>query len=153
MSLLLVLRMKGEINRRSAVEEALKRLNLPFKFSATLVQDDRTTMGMLRASATALSWCKVDRELLLKLIRNRARVAGYRPLSEDSLKPSGLDFGTLADKLLSGEVAWSRVDGVKPFFRLAPPRGGFPRPSNRSYGSGGLLAGNPELPKLVERMI
>lgn len=154
MGLLLVVRLRGTLNVRPEASESMRRLGLNTKYSATLVQDDPPTLGMLKVAATSVAWSKVEKDLLVKLIQERVRLPGGRRPTQNDFHSAG--FGgaqELADKLLSGEVKWGEVKKFLHTFNLAPPRGGYPRPANRFYGAGGLLAENPELPKLVERMI
>jgi large subunit ribosomal protein L30 len=154
MTLLLVVRLKGTVDVRSQAAEAMRRLGLLSKYSSTLVQDDPTTVGMLKVASTCLAWSKVDQETLTKILKARAKGPGGRPVTVEELKRAG--FGSLeelAEKVLKGDVMWSKVPFLSHTFKLAPPRGGYPRPANRFYGAGGLLAENPDLPKLVERMI
>ena len=47
----------------------------------------------------------------------------------------------------------SAVKGLRPFFNLSPPRGGFKVSTRRKFGEGGVLGMNPKLPELVRRMI
>lgn len=142
------------MNVRSNATEAMKRLGLHRKFNATLLQDDRTTMGMLRAASAFVAWYKIDRDTLLKILKERARVSSEKRLTEQGLKSLGFrSFEELADALLDGKVKWSKLEGVKHTFNLSPPRGGFDRKITKFYGAGGILAENPELPQLVERMI
>jgi large subunit ribosomal protein L30 len=47
----------------------------------------------------------------------------------------------------------SSVHGVLPYFRLAPPRGGFKLSLRRQYTERGLLGNNPKLEEIVRRMI
>jgi large subunit ribosomal protein L30 len=42
---------------------------------------------------------------------------------------------------------------VLPYFRLAPPRGGFKRSMRRQFTEKGILGNNPKLEEIVRRMI
>jgi len=152
--LLLVVRLRGTIDVRRDAAEAMRRLGLNTKFSATLVNDDSSTMGMLRVAATSIAWYRIEKELLVRLIQERIRMkGGKRPTSDDFKKAGFEDANDMATKLLSGQVKWGDLKGFVHVFNLAPPKGGYPRPANRFYGAGGLLAENPQLSSLVERMI
>jgi len=55
--------------------------------------------------------------------------------------------------LEKGETVLKEVKGIKPFFALSPPKGGFKRSTRRMYAQGGVLGENPELLSIVEKMI
>ncbi|MEM0075943.1 MAG: 50S ribosomal protein L30 [Nitrososphaerota archaeon] len=153
MSILIVLRLRGEINRRTKVREILRRLNLPSKYSATLVNDSPSMLGMLETASNSIAWFKADKELLLKLLHARGRATGSKALTDEVLKKIGLDIEKTVDDLISEKIKFSDIKTIKPFFRLAPPKGGFKASLRKNFGSGGLLGENPDLPKLIERML
>ena len=64
------------------------------------------------------------------------------------------DHSDLASKIIKGRFAASRrSQGLKPYFGLSPPRGGFKRSSRRQFREGGILGENPTLPDMVRRMM
>ncbi len=63
------------------------------------------------------------------------------------------DHSELASKMIKEGWRLSSLKGVKPFFGLSPPRGGFKRSSRRQFGQGGILGENPKLADIVKRML
>jgi large subunit ribosomal protein L30 len=59
----------------------------------------------------------------------------------------------LAEKMVKDGLRLNQLDGVRPFFRLAPPRGGFKVSMRRQFSEKGMLGSNPKLPELIGRMI
>ncbi|MEM3637536.1 MAG: hypothetical protein QXE12_02415 [Conexivisphaerales archaeon] len=156
MALLLAVRLRGTLNVRSNASEAMKRMKLLRKFNATLLQDDKSTLGMLRAASAFVAWSRIDKEQLVSLLKARGMITDgkLRKMTDEEVKKFGYNsLDELADSLLQGKVKWSQLDWVKHTFNLAPPKGGFKRKLTRLYGAGGMLAENPELPQLVERML
>ena len=154
MGLLLVVRMRGDINVPTRVRDTLVRLNLRRKHNATLVKDTPVVRGMLQRAKDWIAWCEVDKELVIRLLKERGRRTGWRPLTEDYIKELGFSsFEDLAEKLLNGEASLRDLKGIKPYFALNPPKKGFPRPIRRGYKEGGVLGENPTLSEIVERMI
>lgn len=152
--LLLAVRIRGTINVRRDVEETMRRLKLYRRFNATLLDENESILGMLRTASAFVSWSRIDREQLVKLLRTRCKISNGMKLTDDEVKRHGFDsIEALADSLIQGKVRWSKLDWVKHTFNLAPPRGGFKRKLTRLYGAGGMLGENPELPKHVERML
>ena len=154
MGLLLVVNLHGQINSSTPVRKALNELWVAKKFSASVVTDDTQTVGMLRLCKDYLAWCPLDEGLLTDLLKKRGMVSSSRTLDQDSLKAMG--FGShqdLAAKMLKEQVRLSAVGGVLPFFRLAPPKGGFKAALRRQSTERGALGRNPKLDGIVRRMI
>ncbi|TLX98227.1 MAG: 50S ribosomal protein L30 [Thaumarchaeota archaeon] len=154
MGLLLVVNLHGQINVRREVRSALKELRVDRRFSATVVRDDPSTLGLLDLSRDYVAWAPLDEELLASLLEARGKVSERKKLDGEAIRELGFK-GTdeLASKMMKGEMRLSSVKGLRPFFNLAPPRGGFKVSTRRKFGEGGVLGMNPKLPDLVRRMI
>ena len=154
MGLLLVVNLHGAINSSAPVRKALRELWVAKKFSASVVADDPATVGMLKLCKDYVAWCPVDEGLLADLLKKRGMVSGTRHLDQASLKELGYKkHEELAAKMFSDQVRLSAVKGVLPFFRLAPPRGGFNVSLRRQSTERGMLGNNPNLEAVVRRMI
>jgi len=154
MGLLLVVNLHGQINSSVPVRKALNELWIAKKFSASVVTDDLPTLGMLRLCKDYVAWCPVDEGLLTDLLRKRGMVSGTRSLDAASLKELGCKkHEDLAAKMVKDQVRLSALNGVLPYFRLAPPKGGFKMSLRRQATERGLLGNNPKLDAIVRRMI
>src|SRR5215212_1651336 len=51
------------------------------------------------------------------------------------------------------EVAMSNLGGIKPWFALNPPKGGFKRKTKTQYMQDGILGDDGELVQIVKRML
>ncbi len=154
MSLLLVLNLHGKINSSAPVRKALEELKVDHKFSATVVTDDAPTLGMLKLCKDYLAWSPIDQDLLLTLLKKRGMVSTTAKLDAAAL--SGLGFKKhedLAAKMVKEGQRLSAVHGVRPFFRLAPPKGGFHQSLRRQFTEKGTLGSNPKLSEIVRRMV
>ena len=129
-------------------------LKVERKFTASVVTDDAATAGMLRLCKDYIAWAPVDGELLATLLEKRGRVSTYAKLDSSALAAMGFkDFAALADKMEKEHLRLSQIQGVRPFFRLAPPKGGFKLSLRRQFSEKGTLGRNPNLSELVRRMI
>jgi large subunit ribosomal protein L30 len=154
MGLLLVVNLHGAINSNAPVRKALNELWVAKKFSASVVTDDPPTVGMLRLCKDFVAWCPLDEKLLTDLLKKRGMVSSARTLDQSSLKGMGYNnHEDLATKMVKDQVRLSAVSGVLPYFRLAPPRGGFKMSLRRQSTERGLLGNNPRLEGIVRRMI
>jgi len=154
MGLLLVVNLHGQINSSAPVRKALNELWVSKKFSASVVTDDTPTVGMLRLCKDYVAWCPVDEGLLSDLLKKRGMVSAARPLDAETLKGLGYRrHEDLAAKMVKDQTRLSAVNGVLPYFRLAPPKGGFKLSLRRQATEHGLLGNNPKLDAIVRRMI
>ena len=154
MNLLLVVNLHGKINSSSPVRKALGELKVERKFTATVVPDDAATAGMLKLCKEYIAWSQVDAELLTLLLEKRGMVSETRRLDGQELSKLGFKkHAELAEKLIKEGARLSAVSGIRPFFRLSPPKGGFKASLRRQSTQKGTLGRNPKLPEIVRRMV
>lgn len=154
MGLILVVNLHGAINSSAPVRKALNELKVAKKFSASVVTDDAQTVGMLRLCKDYVAWTALKEDLLTELLRKRGRVSATKTLDDSSLKRLGFKkYHDMAARMFKEQVRLSSMIGVLPYFRLAPPRGGFKRSMRRQFTEKGILGNNPRLEEIVKRMI
>ncbi len=160
MPLYLIIRIMGTVDVRPKLEHTLYLLRLRQRFAASLYHSSLPGLeGMLQKIRDWATWGEIDRDTLIQLIRVRGRLIGDKPITDEWVQKNlGLYGGIpeLADKLLSGEIMYHKLEdkGVKPFFRLHPPRGGFKGSIKRHYGDGGELGyRGTAINELVRRML
>jgi large subunit ribosomal protein L30 len=153
---LLVVNLHGLINVPRGTRETLIQLGIGKRFAAAVVGDDPISKGEVHLCKDYVAWAPLDAELLTSLLQSRGRVSSSKTLDEEQLKAMGYKtYADLAQAIIKGETSstLSAVKGLKPFFGLSPPRGGFKRSSRRQFREGGILGENPKLAEIVRRMI
>ena len=112
-------------------------------------------MGALKLCKDYVAWCPVDEALLSSLLESQGQGQHRRSGSTRRRSRRSATRTTLSShrRCSSRAGALSSVSGLKPFFGLSPPRGGFKRSSRRQFREGGVLGENPKLPDIVRRMI
>ena len=154
MAAYLVVRIKGTVNVPSWADNTLQLLNLDKKFRATIIPEEPSFAGMLQKIKNYVAWCKADKETVKTLIEKRARKQGYKKIDSNDIKALGYNSTEeLADALTNGKTTLSKLDLLKPWFALAPPRKGFKRKTKRMYQNEGVSGENQELLSLVKNMI
>ncbi|HYC11393.1 MAG TPA: hypothetical protein VEC02_01875 [Nitrososphaerales archaeon] len=154
MGLLLVVNLHGKINSSTPVRKALCELKVERKFSASLVPDDPATLGTLKLCKDYVAWAPTDAKLIAVLLEKRGMVSERARLDAHALTGMGFKkHQELADKMLKEQLRLSQVQGVRPFFRLSPPRGGFRVSLRKQFSEKGMLGSNPKLPDIVRRMV
>lgn len=154
MALLLVLNLHGKINSSAPVRKALAELKVERKFTASVVTDDAPTVGMLKLCKDYVAWTPLNSDLLAALLKKRGMVSSSTRLDAAALSKIGYKkHEELAEAMVKGGLRLSSVKGMLPFFRLAPPKGGFKTSLRRQYTEKGMLGSNPKLEDIVRRMI
>jgi large subunit ribosomal protein L30 len=154
MALLLVVNLHGKINSPRAARRAMGELKAERRFTASVLTDDVTTLGMLRACKDYVAWGPLEKEMLATLLEKRGMVSETRKLDAEALSGLGVKtYEDLAGKMMAEGLRLSALGGVRPFFKLSPPRGGFKKSLRRQSGEGGVLGKNPVIAEIVRRMV
>ncbi|MBI2184816.1 MAG: 50S ribosomal protein L30 [Thaumarchaeota archaeon] len=151
---LIVVNIRGTINIPAPIKDTLAKLRLDRRYTATIVADTPVIRGMLNKAKNYVAWCHADPALVEKVVEKRGRSAEKKTSQDEALSALGFEnVKAFAKAISDGNVVLGKAEGVKPVFRLAPPRGGFRRSTKRMRSEGGVLGENPDLPKLIEAMI
>jgi len=138
--LLVVVRVRGEVNIRTPIADTMKILRLYHKNYCTLIWTSESALGMINKVRDYVTFGEIDESTLIDLLKERGRVAGNKKLTAEYLKSQKLTFEGLAKDLLAGKKKLKDAPGVKQFFRLSPPRGGFERKGiKHPFSIGGAL--------------
>lgn len=158
MTLYAIIRIRGIPDTPYYIEYTLRLLRLVRKFHCVLYPDTPPIRGMLLKVKDWVTWGEIDRETLIELLRSRGRIVGNKPLTDEYIKQklrlSSIE--ELADMLLEGKLLLHKLEsyGIKPVFRLHPPRGGFHGSIKKPYGANGELGyRGPAINELIRRMI
>lgn len=153
MGFLAVIRIRGQPSRRPEERKTLELLRLHKVFHCVLVPDAPDIRGMLKVVEYAVTYGEVSKEVLAELLEKRGRVVGGKPLTLDYLKGLGYGgFEELVEALIEGKA--KLPEGVKPVFRLHPPKGGFKGSVKKHYREGGELGYRSQtVNELLKRMM
>lgn len=143
--MIVVIRIKGMVDTESKSKATLERLRLRRKFSAVLLAENREIMGMLKRVQHYVSYGKISKELVKELITKRGLLKGNKPVDKKIISDKFID------EIYDGKKKISDA-GIKPFFRLHPPIGGFKKGTRLPYPQG-VLGNNKEIDKLLVKML
>lgn len=136
--MILVIRISGQVEMRSDFKETLFRMRLRKKYSAVLLKEEGQTKNLLQSVRSFVAFGPIDQKTLEELIAKRG-------VSLDGKK---VDAKRVAEIILKDGIEKS---GIKPFFRLHPPRGGI---DSKTHYPEGVLGDNKEdINELVRRML
>jgi len=150
-----VVRVRGHARIRRDAVETMEMLRLNRPNHCVLLPQNETTKGMLQVVKDYVTWGEVGHETVARMLFHRGEVTGGAKLTdayvkENSKHPSILSLAKAVEK---GEAKLTDVKGMKPVFRLPPPRGGY-RGAKTTFADGGALGyRGAAIDKLVDRML
>ena len=150
-----VVRVRGTVNIKEEISDTMKMLRLNSANHCVVVPETPSYKGMLQKVKDYVTWGEIDEATMARLLLLRGRVAGGEPISEGFVREN-TEFESieeLAKAVCADKVNLSKIEGLKPVFRLNPPRKGF-RTIKRAYSIGGTLGyRGKDINSLLERMM
>jgi len=149
-----VVRVRGVSDVRSDISDTLKMLRLHKNCHATLLDDRPAYLGMLRKVQNLVTWGEVSKETIALLLRKRGRLVGDKPITDEYAQKLGYkNLDELAEAIYQLKVEFNKLPGIKPVFRLHPPRKGYKGKVKKSYKAGGVTGYRGEaINDLLRRM-
>ena len=139
----IVIRISGMVKIPKGITETLFRIRLRRKYSAILLQDNNTNKKLLKKIRSYVAYGKINKEQLFKLIELRGQQIGAKKKKEIN-----------AEKIIEDMDKKGLEDfGLKPFFRLHPPRGGIESKKHFGVGKGVLGDNGEKINNLLVRML
>lgn len=122
----LVIRVRGTTGVIQNIADTLDMLRLNRINHAVLVEESPSYQGMLQKAKDYITWGEVTPELISLIITKRGRLAGRKPVTDEYVAENS-DYKSieeLANAVYNNEVKLADL-GIKPVFRLHPPRKGY----------------------------
>jgi len=140
--MILAIRIRGLVEIPKKVNETLDRMRLRRKYAAVLFKSNQETVKLLKRVRDYIAYGDIDDKTLLELLEKRAQ-----PIKKDTK----ID----AKKIAAGLDSKKPEDlGIKPFFRLHPPRGGIDAKKHFGVSKKAVLGDNKKaINELVRRML
>lgn len=152
--MMIALRVRGRTGIKGEINDTLKMLRLTRINHAVLLPDTPSYQGMLQKSKDYITWGEIDQETLTQLVEKRGRFPGNVRVTPEALAESG-DYASadeLSEALIKGETKLED-SGLKPIFRLHPPRKGYNH-IRKSFKEDGTLGYRGEkISQLIKKMI
>jgi large subunit ribosomal protein L30 len=141
--MIVAIRIAGLVGIDKKTASTLDALRLRRKYSCVLLDEKPELLGMLEQVKEKVAFGQPDKETLKLLLLKRARTKGGKAVT--------LNEGFI-EQFIEGKQKLEDA-GIKPFFRLHPPRGGFKR-STRLPFPRGILGNNKEkINELIKKMV
>ena len=138
--MIIVIRISGQVEMHTYSKETLFRMHLRKKYSAVLLKEIKENQPILQAVRNFVAYGKIDEKTMEELILKRGK-----PLDNKIKK---IDSKKIAEIIEKDGIENA---GIKPFFRLHPPRKGI---NSKLHYPKGVLGDNGEkINDLVRRML
>ena len=151
--LLAVIRLRGRVAISGEINDALKLMHLNKRNHAALIKETHSNLGTLQKIKDYATWGEVNMDALDLLLRRRGRVNGNKKLTDEYVKKN-LKFKNISElsKAINNLKINVKNSGLKPVFRLHPPKGGFNKPIKKAYPKGQLGYRGEAINDLIEKM-
>ena len=137
-----VIRITGDVKIREEIRGTLFRLRLRKKYTCVLInEEDKNQKGMLKKVYDFVAFGEIDKQTLVRLIEKRAQIIE---------KKNKINPEKTAEEILKGKKLEDL--GIKPYFRLHPPRGGL-KSAKLKFPKGVLGNHKDKINKLIEKML
>lgn len=147
-----IIRLRGGINVRPQIKDTLSMLHLDRVNHCVVVPKDVHYRGMIQVVKDYVAWGEIDAEMLSALLEKRGRLSGNRRLS-DAVVGEISHFSSireLASAINSGTASFKEI-GIKPVFRLHPPRKGH-KGIKKTVKEGGELGYHESMVPILTKM-
>ena len=147
-----VVRVRGDADTPSDVDDTLDMLNLGQVNAFTVVPEDDTYTGMVQKVNDYVGYGQPDAATVAVLLENRGETVEGGEVDDAFASDRGYDgVAELAEAVVEGETTL-REEGVDPTVRLHPPRKGHDG-IKQSYKQGGVLGNHgDDIDELLRRM-
>ncbi len=139
--LIAVIRIAGDVKIKKEIKETFYRLRLRRKY--VLVNSaNKNLLGMTNQLKNHIAYGEIDKETLIELIKNRG-------VYINKTNQNTRNNEKIAEELYAGKKL--EDFGLKPFFRMHPPRGGI---NSKMHYPKGIIGNNKkDINKLIKRML
>ncbi|MGV8144385.1 MAG: 50S ribosomal protein L30 [Methanothermobacter sp.] len=147
------IRVRGTTGVKREIADTMKMLRLNQINHAVILDENPSNQGMLQKSKDYITWGEIKEDTLNEVILKRGRLPGGSKLTEEYVKEntSCSSIEDITKALFKGE----KLDemGIKPVFRLHPPRKGY-KNIKKAYNEDGTLGYRGEdINNLIKKML
>ena len=147
------IRVRGTTGVKGEVADTMKMLRLNRINHVVILDENPSYKGMLQKAKDYITWGEINEETLIKVITKRGRLPGGEKVTEEFLKEntSHKNIEDVSKAVFKGEKLEEM--GIKPVFRLHPPRKGF-KNVKKAYNEDGTLGYRGEdIENLIGKML
>jgi large subunit ribosomal protein L30 len=151
-----VIRIRGDAGIKKPLKDTFKMLRLYKKNNCVVVPSTPEYAGMISRLRDGVTWGEISEETFKVLLEKRGKLPQKQDLTDaymkDKVKLSIADF---TKEFFASKKQLKDIPGLKLFFKLSPPRGGFERKGVKvAYSLGGALGYRKDkINDLINKMV
>ena len=147
------IRVRGTTGVKAEIADTMKMLRLNQINHAVILDETPSYQGMLQKAKDYITWGEIKEDTLNEIISKRGRIPGGSKVTVEYIKEntSHSSIEDLSKAIFNGE----KLDelGIKPVFRLHPPRKGY-KNIKKAYNEDGTLGYRGEnINDLIKKML
>lgn len=147
-----IVRLRGSVKTKPDIKDTLDMLRLHRINHCVVVPDSPHYRGMIQKVKDYVAWGEIDDDALASMLEMRGRLSGNIRLTDQIIKEN-TSYKTI--KEFASEVSQGAASlkdaGIKPVFRLHPPRKGH-RGTKKTVKEGGELGYHESISDLIWKM-
>jgi len=147
-----IVRLRGSAKTKPDIKDTLDMLRLHRINHCVVVPDSPHYRGMIQKVKDYVAWGEIDEEGLATILEMRGRLNGNKRLTDQFIKEK-TSYSTIKEfaSAVSGGATSLKDAGIKPVFRLHPPRKGH-RGTKKTVREGGELGYHESISDLIWKM-
>ena len=147
-----IIRIRGRTGIKKNIADTLDMLNLTRISHAVVIPETPSYKGMLQKAKDYITWGEVSEDTFKLLVSERGRLPGNKRVTDEYVKENTDSVEALAVAIYNEETTL-KDSGLKPLFRLNPPRKGYENTKKTFVEGGSLGYRSEEINELLEKMI
>ncbi len=151
-----VIRVRGSAEQSNLLNSTFKMLRLYRKNHCSIVSNAPSYVGMISRVKDHSTWGELDQATFKELLLKRGKLPGKVSLTEAYIKEkTKLTADEFVKQFFDFKKELKDIPGLKPYFKLNPPKRGFERKGiKKPFSIGGALGYRKEkINDLIKRMI
>jgi len=147
-----IVRLRGSVKTKPDIKDTLDMLRLHRINHCVVVPDSPHYRGMIQKVKDYVAWGEIDEEALASMLEMRGRLNGNKRLTVQFIREN-TSFKTMKEfaSAVAQGGATLKDAGIKPVFRLHPPRKGH-RGTKKTVREGGELGYHESISDLIWKM-
>lgn len=149
-----IIRIRGRTGIKKNIADTLDMLNLTRISHAVVIPETPSYKGMLQKAKDYITWGEISEETFKLLLAERGRLPGNKRVTDEYVKEN-TDYDSVESLAVAiyNEETTLKDSGLKPLFRLNPPKKGY-EGTKKTFVEGGSLGYRSEnINELLEKMI
>ncbi len=153
---LAIIRIHGKKGLKKGIKDTFNMIRLYKKNTCVIIINSPYYIGMIKKINEYVTWGEIDEATFSLLLSKRGKLARKKAITEEYVKEKlNMPMYEFVKKFITANIELKDLPGLKLFFKLSPPKGGFENGGiKKQFANGGALGYRKEkINDLLKRMI